>query len=131
MGARTCLSAGKVQGDEEEKAAAEGNTSEEKFMPIDCRGVLPISRVAETQRHNNELKGREKAIFSQVPASNNHTKYSPQNAIPSIHEASQPNTAKTSITPDTAENWACTAEQTLGTERQGSLPSLSCMLQAQ
>ena len=67
MGAGAQGGAGNEQADEEAKAAAEGFTGEEWFMPIECRGVLPASRVAERQKHNKVLRKEEKALFAKSP----------------------------------------------------------------
>jgi ribonuclease HI len=53
--------------DKEAKRAAKGETSHEWEIPIECQGVLPISRAAETQRHNEELKRQARAVFAKSP----------------------------------------------------------------
>jgi ribonuclease HI len=58
---------GNEQADEEAKRVAKGETSHEWDIPIECWGVLPISRVAETQRHNTELNREARAIFAKSP----------------------------------------------------------------
>jgi hypothetical protein len=58
---------GNEQADEEAKRVAKGETSQEWEVPIECQGVLPISRVAETQRHNVELNWQARAIFAKSP----------------------------------------------------------------
>jgi ribonuclease HI len=58
---------GNERADEEAKKAAKGETSHEWDIPIECRGVLPISRAAETQRHNAELNREARAIFAKSP----------------------------------------------------------------
>jgi hypothetical protein len=58
---------GNERADEEAKKAAKGNTSHEWEIPIECRGVLPISRAAEIQRHNAELNRQARATFAKSP----------------------------------------------------------------
>jgi hypothetical protein len=58
---------GNERADEEAKRAAKGETSHEWEIPIECRGVLPISRAAEIQRHNAELNRQARAIFAKSP----------------------------------------------------------------
>jgi hypothetical protein len=53
--------------DEEAKRVAKGETSHEWEIPIECRGVLPISRAAKIQRHNAELNRQARAIFAKSP----------------------------------------------------------------
>jgi hypothetical protein len=58
---------GNERADEEAKKAAKGNASHEWEIPIECRGVLPISRAAEIQRHNAELNRQARATFAKSP----------------------------------------------------------------
>jgi ribonuclease HI len=58
---------GNERADEEAKKAAQGETSHEWDIPIECRGVLPISKAAETQRHNAKLNQEARAIFAKSP----------------------------------------------------------------
>ncbi|KAF8514914.1 hypothetical protein JB92DRAFT_3115324 [Gautieria morchelliformis] len=53
--------------DEEAKKAVKGETSEESQIPIECQGVLLISRAAENQRHNAELKRSAQETFTKLP----------------------------------------------------------------
>jgi len=58
---------GNDKADKEAKAAAEGHMSEERYIPIELRGILPISRTMEIQGHNKELKEKAKALFTKSP----------------------------------------------------------------
>ena len=58
---------GNDKADKEAKAAAKGHTSEEWYIPIKLRGILPVSRTVEIQRYNKELKEKAKAVFTKSP----------------------------------------------------------------
>jgi hypothetical protein len=60
---------GNEKADKEAKKAAAGETSEDHLVPLGLRGVLPISKSAELQRHKKALKKESKSIFAKSPRS--------------------------------------------------------------
>jgi ribonuclease HI len=58
---------GNERADEEAKKAARGDSSEERYVPIECRGILPRSKATELQRHHKALKHRAKETFARSP----------------------------------------------------------------
>ena len=53
--------------DEEAKRAANKEESRREDIPVEMRGKLPISKVAENQRHHNELWRTAKRNFAHSP----------------------------------------------------------------
>ena len=58
---------GNEQADVEGKAAAEGHSSEERFIPIECGGIMPIRSAAEIQRHDSMLNKKHRAFCAKSP----------------------------------------------------------------
>ena len=65
--------AGNERADEEVKAGAGGDTSEEQYIRMECQGIIPLSRAAEIQRFKKESRREAKELFAKSPrAKNSH-----------------------------------------------------------
>jgi hypothetical protein len=58
---------GNERADKEAKRAAKGESSHEYDIPIECRGVMPVSKAAELQRHHKKVKQEARTIFAKSP----------------------------------------------------------------
>ena len=57
--------------DEEAKAEAGGDTCEEQYIPIECQGILLLSRAAEIQKFKKESRRESKEFFAKSPRAKN------------------------------------------------------------
>jgi hypothetical protein len=48
----------------EAKRAAKGESSHDYDMPIECRGVMAVSKAAELQRHHKKVRQQGRTIFA-------------------------------------------------------------------
>ena len=79
---------GNERADEEAKKAAAGETSEEAMIPIECRGILPISKSVEIQRFQAELKVKERLLFMRSPRAKFAHEYDPSMPSPAFSKLS-------------------------------------------
>ena len=63
--------AGNERADEEAKVEAGGDTSEEQYIPIECRGILSLSRAAEIQRFKKESRREAEELYAKSPRAKN------------------------------------------------------------